>query len=296
LVPWIRHAHTLQALAGVNTVFRQTVLGLPQHHALTLHGASRVLESTPLPIGRALRILTTRRCELCGAKTKTPAAMRAPFRVYAHKECLLAQLCPEDACGSAAQLVAAGAPVWTSRRLVWRSAAPCVGRPPVVWTAEGAAAVTVEEARVAGAAEDAARMALYEHVAVATGWDDACTHVEKERTREVRAAATRKRVQALEAALVAAGLPLPGHGEEFQLHMNVPEWYEVRARAPYSLEMAVGRVRRHTIGLTCLKWGMDHTLLWLVDQLDTDVTVPHRIVAEQVFRAFEWYTLVARRK
>lgn len=297
VIPWLRDAGSLVTLARVCQDFYRSIKDLPPSHGLMLQHASKLLEGVPLPIGRSLFILTQRRCELCGRKDGK-RAMCKPYYVYAHAECFAAQLCPIDHSGSAAQLQAADAPVvyTKSESLVWRSALVVPGRPAEVWTAEGAAKLTLEQAVIAGNIATAVKKRLWEEAMPALERADVLNYAESRMMQQRKQQATEARIKLLEETLLTLGMPALIHGED--LHGPrcncawncVSGWYALRATAPYSLEQAVQRVRRWLICKACFRRGVvGDGLGKLVAQVDVgDFTcAPWEEVADCVFKAAE---------
>ena len=87
VLPLIKDATTLKSFALTCTEAYRIVASLPDWYCLTLENGLQLC-AFPLPIIRAMSILSTHRCELCGSKVDPLPPNRTHSPVFAHEVCI----------------------------------------------------------------------------------------------------------------------------------------------------------------------------------------------------------------
>lgn len=162
IIAFVPSACVLQQLACTSRACNVYVNRLSHAHVARLQECVLYTRCAPPPtisIPRALRILCTRKCELCGEGRVV--GFKTPWAVFAHDKCINSKIMNAYYIGAALciKLCLARAPyklqqVWCSRgsepimtALFWLHAHPAV---PQSWTVQGVSQMTAEECFEAG--------------------------------------------------------------------------------------------------------------------------------------------------
>ena len=268
VIQYCRDPRTLALLSQCTTTLRDHVYDLPDHHCLLLDGAERLCYE-PIPIRRGLRVCATGACELCG-KGKVKGMKSDPYGLFVHTRCLDEQLLNEYYLteDERARLTAADAPCiiksgfnprargayreWTAR-MFWEHQSPLVDDSVTV---RGTSGRTLAECAAMGLARKQRQLTTL--LAVEDASAKVIEYADARLDSQFRAAtarthkaedATRRRVLRLDAALVAARLPVTGAlmSQFGPAIVKAPRYLGVflscRATSPHTLAVGVERVR-----------------------------------------------------